>query len=192
MLRSKMWPLHREEKRGIAGKWQYRGGLFPHNTHAEPTAGAKKNQGCIGGCSPNSCDSAATRAGIAVLSERPSPRVCRLAPTLSGEVRASLPSDLRSNRQICASAELQGPILLAAAGAESDSGDHRREYDHALHVHGLLSYHVFGNRTYLATGPERSDQERSCLSRGFPRRLMRKCHLSCYASDSQNAGRATA
>jgi hypothetical protein len=46
---------------------------------------------------------------------------------------------LLSYRHIRASAELQGPILFAAASAESNSGDHRRNYDHALHVHGLLS-----------------------------------------------------
>src|SRR5204863_614315 len=76
----------------------------------------------------------------------------QLSPTPSRVVRASLPSHLRRNRQVCASAELQGPILLAAAGAESDSGDYRREYDHALHVHGLLSYHVFGNRIHWLPG----------------------------------------
>jgi hypothetical protein len=41
---------------------------------------------------------------------------------------------------------------LTAASAESDCGDYRRDYDYAFHIHGLLSYHVFGNRTYLATG----------------------------------------
>ena len=101
-------------------------------------------------------------AGITVLSEQLTPCLRQLSRLrsdagvlgchLAGSCRASLPSYLRSNRQICASAELQGPILLAAAGAESDSGDYRREYDHALHVHGLLSYHVFGNRTYWLPG----------------------------------------
>ena len=55
------------------------------------------------------------------------------------------------NRYI--SPKLHGDMLyLAAAGAESDSGDYRREYDHALHVHGLLSYHVFGNRIHWLPG----------------------------------------
>jgi hypothetical protein len=49
-------------------------------------------------------------------------------------------------RQIGTSAELQRFTYLAAASAESNSGDYSRDYDHALYVHGLLSYHVFGNR----------------------------------------------
>lgn len=36
-------------------------------------------------------------------------------------------------------------LYLTAACAESNCGDNRREYDHAFHVHGLLSY-TFGNR----------------------------------------------
>jgi hypothetical protein len=42
-------------------------------------------------------------------------------------------------------------LNLAAAGAESNRGDNRREYDHAFDVHGLLSY-TFGNRITSATG----------------------------------------
>ena len=38
------------------------------------------------------------------------------------------------------------------ASAESNSGDYGRDDDHALYVHGLLSYDVFGNRTYSGTG----------------------------------------
>jgi hypothetical protein len=36
-------------------------------------------------------------------------------------------------------------LYLTATCAESNCGDNRREYDHAFHVHGLLSY-TFGNR----------------------------------------------
>jgi hypothetical protein len=60
---------------------------------------------------------------------------------------------LLSNRQVGTSAELQRLMTyLATASAESNSGDYGRDDDHALYVHGLLSYHVFGNRTYSGTG----------------------------------------
>jgi hypothetical protein len=60
---------------------------------------------------------------------------------------------LLSDRQIGTSAELQRLMTyLATASAESNSGDYSRDDDHALYVHGLLSYHVFGNRTYSGTG----------------------------------------
>lgn len=63
----------------------------------------------------------------------------RYAPSVSNrQVGACLPGLLR-HRHVRAGAELQGPVLLTAARAESNSGDHRRKYDHALHVHGLLS-----------------------------------------------------
>jgi hypothetical protein len=58
------------------------------------------------------------------------------------QVGASLLGHLGSDGHVSAGAELQGAYFLAAAGAESNSGDHRREYDRGLHVHGLLSYHV--------------------------------------------------
>jgi hypothetical protein len=59
---------------------------------------------------------------------------------------------LLSNRQVSTGSELQWLTYLATASAESNSGDHGRDDDHALYVHGLLSYHVFGNRTYSGTG----------------------------------------
>jgi hypothetical protein len=58
---------------------------------------------------------------------------------------------LLANRHV--SAELHRLMTyLATASAESNSGDYSRDDDHALNVHGLLSYHVFGNRTYSGTG----------------------------------------
>ena len=63
----------------------------------------------------------------------------RYAPSVSNrQVGACLPGLLR-HRHVRAGAELQGSELLTAARAESNSGDHRRKYDHALYVHGLLS-----------------------------------------------------
>jgi len=60
---------------------------------------------------------------------------------------------LLSNRQVGAGSEFQWLItFLATASAKSNSGDYGRDDDHALYVHGLLSYHVFGNRTYSGTG----------------------------------------
>src|SRR5947207_3369327 len=37
-----MWPLRTEEKRGMAWKWQYRGGCFPHNAHTPARRHAAK------------------------------------------------------------------------------------------------------------------------------------------------------
>jgi hypothetical protein len=63
----------------------------------------------------------------------------RYAPPVSNrQVGACLPGLLRY-RHVSAGAELQGPVLLPAARAENNSGNHRRKYDHALQVHGLLS-----------------------------------------------------
>ena len=69
---------------------------------------------------------------------RAEPSFLRRALPATGR-SAPLLAHLLRNRHIRASAELQGPVLLTAARAESNSGDHRRKYDHALHVHGLLS-----------------------------------------------------
>src|SRR5437773_2428877 len=63
---------------------------------------------------------------------------------------ATLPSYLTGNRQIGASAELQGLTLFATASCQSHSRYHSRDDDDALQVHGLLSYP--GNRTFGVPG----------------------------------------
>jgi len=63
---------------------------------------------------------------------------------------AALAGDLTRNRHVGASAELQRLTLLTAASAKSNGSNHSRDDDHALQVHGLLSYP--GNRTYSGTG----------------------------------------
>jgi hypothetical protein len=60
-------------------------------------------------------------------------------PFSNRQIGARLPSHLLRHRHISTGAELQGAILLTAASAERNSGDYRRQYDHALHVHGLVS-----------------------------------------------------
>ena len=168
----------------MARKWQHRGGRFPHNAHADPTA-SRKESGLHPRCSPNFCDSPAVRQGPrSSVSNLPHARaelhrcVCHIlaactdgngsdygcsndsafhesSPSSPDESRVradsfnALPfsnrqvgawlAGLLSYRHIRASAELQGPVLFTAASAEGDSGDYRRKYDHALHVHGLLS-----------------------------------------------------
>ena len=76
-----------------------------------------------------------------------------IAPFIVLSPESFLTRYLLSDRHVRAGTEFQWFITcLATASAESNSGDYGRDDDHALYVHGLLSYHVFGNRTYSGTG----------------------------------------
>jgi hypothetical protein len=151
------------EKRGRPPKWQHRGERFPQNARQRGQRGTKK-LGPHRRCSPNS----ATHL----------PKGSDHSNSASHLIYVSqlVLTRYLSNRQIGASAELQGSSLFTTASRQRNNGHDGRDHDHALNVHGLLSLQRLRQSHHLATGAGRSDQEDSSLSKGFPRWLMRKSH----------------
>src|SRR5581483_1697517 len=192
-----------------AGKWQYRGSRFPHNAHAPGIASPhgfrlRAPAQAIGAASrdaaPILCSTAYRPTGPHLASGLARTHTCRqrccyrVKRDGSNDCRESSGAQVRHHSSTNA-----GPLQRTAFSATGRSApapsfmglySSRRHAPRAtaatttasttmLFTFIVFSPTDFGNRTYVATEGSRSDQERSAFSRGFPPRLMRKCHFTC-------------